>query len=247
MKQDKQQLIPNHNRSVAASVGSHLRNPTFGLLSPTLQKKLKDGEHMNQVAPIQRMLAVGHGAAGAGGSGDGGGRKPIKNPIPGPLEHYESSMVTTCVLTIYSADGSRLISSNEFVSGDGLHAEERAIAYLTTLVNNGTLPSVRGVGDDYIVHFSVSKSPCSSTSDPRTRTDGKDGCAELLTHLRDNGIRNRHGHIIRFSVQIAATKPYQPSKKGKGVKAASIDTMRRFDEDNSGDGSGSGAYPFVRK
>lgn len=198
-------------------IGQHPLNKPQSAANSVVQKK-SSAIFLTDNRPVQLMY---------------GGGKKISDPDPKGLEYDKAAMPTTCSLSIIGGD------DVEFVSGGGLHAEEKAIQYLQTLVNNGTLTTH---GEPHTVVFSVSKSPCSSTSVPQTRTDGNPGCMERLRHLRDNGLVNAAtGQTITFHVILAATKPYQP--KVKGGKAASKDEYDKF----GGDGAGaSGAFPMVR-
>src|SRR5215203_1594618 len=166
--------------------------------------------------------------------------KPTADPIPERLEYGSSTMATTCAMILFRHD-LVLISARTFTSGGGLHAEEKVIAYLQALVDNGTLVPQGVLVKDYIVFLAVSKSPCSSTSMPATRTDGNPGCLERLTALNAAGLTSATtGLNVPFAVQLAATKPYQG--KVAGGKAASTGSYGGF----GGGGGGGGTFGFVR-
>jgi hypothetical protein len=160
-------------------------------------------------------------------------------PQPGKLEYNSSTDATTAMMVLFRYD-LVLIEERTFTSGGGLHAEEKVIARLQELVNNGTLVPQGVASKDYIVFLNVSKSPCSSTSMPATRTDGNPGCHERLTALNVGGLTSAGGVNVTFDVQLAATKPYAP--KIVGGKHASTGTYGGF----GGDGSGGGTFGFVR-
>jgi len=143
----------------------------------------------------------------------------LDDPIPKELEHFGSSMATTCVVSI--------IGVNDYVfrNGGGLHAEEHAIKFLEYMAYSNKL----GKGSCQVV-FSISKSPCSSTSTPRTRTDGKPGCMELIQQFNGSTING-----VTFHVTLAATKAYCPHIVGG--KAASRRTYAQ---------SGVPSFLFVR-
>ena len=164
--------------------------------------------------------------------------REIKEPQPAKLEFDGSSDATYCAMIVFSRAGA-VIEERAFTSGNGLHAEEKAIARLTALVADGTLAPQAGAGKHYLVFLQISKSPCSSESKPATRNDGGAGCLEQLNDLSDNGI-TVGAVTVTFAVQIAATKPYQ-AKGIIGAKAASRDNYGNF-----GDGDGSGSFGFVR-
>jgi hypothetical protein len=142
------------------------------------------------------------------------------------------------MMIVYDRQQNKLVERT-FASGGGQHAEEKAIDHLQYLVNIGTLAP--GLAEPYLLVLFLSKSPCSSTSNPATRTDGNPGCLERLEHLRVNGLTNTAGKTVAFQVQLAATKPYQ-AKGITGAKAASRDSYDGF-----GDGSsGSGTFELLR-
>ncbi len=93
--------------------------------------------------------------------------------------------------------------------------------------------------------LTISKSPCSSTSTPPTRTDGLPGCHERLEDLLLNGLKNPLGQVVAFQVQIGPTKPYQ-AKGIPGAKQASRDNNDRFGGDGGGREFGFGAFGFLR-
>ncbi|HKR12407.1 MAG TPA: hypothetical protein VJT15_10140 [Pyrinomonadaceae bacterium] len=177
--------------------------------------------HSKQVKPVIQRARMG---------------KEMKEPQPAKLEYDASSDATFCAMILYRHDLLK-IEERYFASGNGHHAEEKAIARLVALVTAGTLAPQHAGGKDYIVYLAISKSPCSSESKPATRTDGAAGCLEQLTDLNDNGI-TVGAVTVTFAVQLAATKPYQG--KVAGGKAAS--------KDNYGDfgGDGGGSFAFVR-
>ncbi|AWB66466.1 hypothetical protein C2869_08510 [Saccharobesus litoralis] len=161
-------------------------------------------------------------------------------PIPEKLEFNSATMNTTCALVVLDRNGN---STDEmtFTSTGGNHAEENAINWLQEQVNSGYLTSNDDGDADYQLFFQVSKSPCSSTTIPATRTDGRLGCSERLDNLRRYGLirPGLNATAVRFVVLVAATKIYQP--KIKGGKAAA-----KGDYDDFGDNNGSGSYPVVR-
>jgi hypothetical protein len=181
-------------------------------------------------------------------------RKPIGNstiqrafgkasaaPSPDKLEYDSATDATTGMMVLYRAHDLHLVCERTFASGGGHHAEEKAILYLQAQVNAGNLVRQHTGAKDYIVYLALSKSPCSSTSMPATRTDGNPGCLELLGNLNTNGLpipgsMNR----VTFDVQLSATKPYQP--KIVGGKAASIGSYGGF----GGGPGGGGNFGFVR-
>lgn len=167
---------------------------------------------------------------------------PTTTPIPEKLEYESSTRGTTCAMVLLTATQMATVAERTFASGGNLHAEEKAIHYLQSLVDAGNLVPQNVPGTkDYIVYLNVSKSPCSSTSTPATRTDGAQGCTESLTQLNTQGLRSSQGGpFVTFDVQIAATKPYQPSVIGG--KEASTNTYNSF----GGGGAGGGTYGFVR-
>ena len=164
--------------------------------------------------------------------------REMKEPQPAKLEYDASSDGTFCAMIVFNRAGG-VVEERYFASGNGLHAEEKAIARLRALVANGTLTPQPGAGKHYLVFLAISKSPCSSASIPATRTDGGAGCLEQLNDLSANGI-TVGAVTVTFAVQIAATKPYQ-AKGVVGAKAASRDNYGNF-----GDGGGSGSFGFVR-
>lgn len=155
-------------------------------------------------------------------------------PQPGKLEYGKATDATTGMMIIFRGYDAAVIEERTFTSG-GRHAEEKAIARVQELVNNGTLVAQGQPVKDYILYLALSKSPCSSTSVPATRTDGNPGCHELLVALNNGGYNG-----VTFDVQLAATKPYSP--KTIGGKNASTNTYGGF----GGDGNGGGTFGFVR-
>jgi hypothetical protein len=165
---------------------------------------------------------------------------PSPDPIPDRLEYYGASRETTCAMVLMIGATGAVVAEKNFKSGGGLHAEEKVIEWLQYQVNTGVLhpqpwPEVK----DYILYLSVSKSPCSSTSNPPTRTDGNFGCLEKLMAVNTYGLRHP-GYTVTFDVQIAPTKSYQPSIRG--AKAASIAGCADFGGANAGDD----CFGFVR-
>lgn len=166
--------------------------------------------------------------------------RPTNGPIPDRLEYGASTMATTCAMVLLEGNLT-LVAERTFVSGGGLHAEEKVIQYLQAKVDDGTLTPQGAGTKDYILFLNVSKSPCSSTSVPQTRTDGNLGCLEHLTALNANGLVSAAtGATVTFDVQLAATKPYQG--KVAGGKQASRDSYDGF----GGGADGGGAFEFVR-
>jgi hypothetical protein len=161
-------------------------------------------------------------------------------PIPDRLEYGDSSMATTCAMVLFTGAGGVNVAERTFGSGGGLHAEEKVIAWLQEQVNAGTLTPQGAGTKDYTLFLNVSKSPCSSTSAPATRTDGGIGCHERLTAINTAGLTQAGppGNIVTFDVQVAATKPYQPPIAG--AKAASTASNAGFG------GAGGGSFDFVR-
>ena len=166
--------------------------------------------------------------------------KKTTAPIPDRLEHYESSMATTSAMILMTGANGVKIEERTFGSGGGLHAEEKVIQHLQTSVNDGTLVP-QGTGTkDYILYLGISKSPCSSTSIPATRTDGGLGCFERLDNLNNHGLTSPAGVNVTFDVQLAATKAYSPSVVGG--KNASRVTYIGF----GGGGAGGGTFGLLR-
>jgi hypothetical protein len=165
---------------------------------------------------------------------------PTAAPQPDKLEYDTATDATTGMMVLYRGYDAALVTERTFGSG-GLHAEEKALAYLQAQVDAGNLvPQGRPV-KDYILFLAISKSPCSSTSVPPTRTDGNPGCLERLTSLDQNGLTQAGtGTVVTFAVQLSATKPYQP--KVKGGKRASIGSYGGF----GGGLGGGGIFGFVR-
>ena len=157
-------------------------------------------------------------------------------PQPRKLEYTGSTESTFCAMVLYRHDLT-LIEERVFSSGGGLHAEQKMLLRLFWLVVNGTLTPQNAGVKDYIVYLALSKSPCSSTSVPPTRSDGLLGCLERLNNLNANGITTG-GVTVTFAVQLAATKPYQG--KVAGGKAASRNNYQGFG------GGGGGSFGFVR-
>jgi hypothetical protein len=141
------------------------------------------------------------------------------------------------MMIVYDRDSTALVERT-FASG-GQHAEEKAIDHLQALVNNGTLAP--GPNEPYRVVLFLSKSPCSSTSIPATRTDGGLGCLERLDKLMLKGLKNGAGQRVAFHVVLSATKPYQ-AKGVVGAKAASRDSY----DDFGGNGGASGTFELMR-
>ncbi len=202
-----------------------------------------------QAAPaahVQRALnAVQPKAAGTGNGVLQRARlgRDLAKPEPVKLEYEKSTQNTFAVMLVYrigamGVQADQPIISRYFSSGGGLHAEEKAINHLQAKVNDGTLTHHNaGLRPDWRVVLFVSKSPCSSTSVPATRTDGQPGCLENLYHLMMNGLTNPAGQTVIFIVNLAATKPYQPPISG--AKDASKDNYNNF-------GGGGGSFGFVR-
>ena len=160
-------------------------------------------------------------------------------PLPTELEYYSSARGTTAAMVLSTPEGG-LIEERHFTSGDGFHAEERVIGYLEHLVATGVLLASPRRGVDYQLVLFVSKSPCSSTSNPPTRSDGNLGCHERLTILARDGIYDGMRRNVKFAVKLVATKPYQPQiRGGKQASIESYDEFRRM-------GGDSGAYDFIR-
>jgi hypothetical protein len=167
--------------------------------------------------------------------------KPTGAPNPGKLEYNSSTDATTGMMVLYRGHDLLLVCERTFASGGGHHAEEKAILYLQNQVNLGNLTPQHTGAKDYILYLAVSKSPCSSTSMPATRTDGNPGCLELLANLNANGLVHAGTlNTVTFDVQISATKPYQP--KIQGGKAASTGSYGGF----GGGASGGGTFGWVR-
>lgn len=169
--------------------------------------------------------------------------RPLAEPEPEKLEYDESSMSTFATMNVYRIGGNGVEADQPtieryFTSGGGRHAEEKAIEHLQAKVNDGTLTHHNGgMRPDWKVVLFLSKSPCSSTSVPATRTDGNPGCLEKLTDLYTNGLTNTAGQTVIFLVNLAATKPYQPPITG--AKDASRDNYDSF-------GGGGLTFDFVR-
>ncbi len=166
--------------------------------------------------------------------------RPTQNPIPERLEYSSSSMATTSAMVLFTGTLT-LIEERTFGSGRGSHAEEKVIQYLQSKVDDGTLTPQGATTKDYILHLSISKSPCSSTSEPATRTDGHLGCLERLIDLNVHGLTSPTGVNVTFDVQLAATKPYSPHI----VDAK--DASRRSYGDFGGGEDGGGTFGFGRK
>lgn len=146
--------------------------------------------------------------------------KTIQTPVPEKLEYGIAQRRTTCVILLNTQDGA-LIVNQLFESGGGLHAEEKAIQYLTYLCNEGFLEA----GKIYELILFISKSPCSSTCIPATRRDGQQGCIEKLNDLRLNGLQSPNGTVF-FDIKLAPTKYYSPHVIGG--KNASKEAYRDF-------------------
>lgn len=209
-------------------------------ISASVQAKPEPRAHRPQpAAHVQAALSPGKTPAAVRGRSGAiqraGYGSNTTAPQPGKLEYDSSTDNTTAMIILWNAAGG-LVCERTFGSGGGLHAEEKAIAYLQGLVNNGTCTPGSG---PYHLFIQTSKSPCSSTAVPATRTDGNPGCLERLTNLNANGLNNALGQNVAFVVQIASTKPYQP--KIPGGKNSSINSYQGF-----GGGGGSGAFGFVR-
>jgi hypothetical protein len=160
--------------------------------------------------------------------------KETTQPNPEKLEYpgFKSTMSTTATMILWEVDSGEPLLMRTYESGNGLHAEEKFILDLQGYVNNDFLtPQNNGLGYDYDIFLHVSKSPCSSTSVPATRTDGNLGCKERLDDLIANGLQNTHGQTVRFNFLPSATKPYQPKVKGgKNASRDSYDTFpQKFD------------------
>jgi hypothetical protein len=169
--------------------------------------------------------------------------RPIGKPEPVKLEYEKSTQNTFAVMLVYrigafGVQAGAPTIAQYFSSGGGYHAEEKALLHLQAKVNDGTLTHHNGgLRPDWRVVLFLSKSPCSSTSDPPTRTDGQPGCLERLNQLMMNGLTNPLGETVIFIVNLAATKPYQPPISG--AKDASKDNYNNF-------GGGGSSFGFVR-
>ena len=151
--------------------------------------------HSKQVKPVIQRARMG---------------REMKEPQPAKLEYDASSDGTFCAMIVFNRAGG-VVEERYFASGNGLHAEEKAIARLRALVTNGTLTPQPGAGKHYLVFLAISKSPCSSASIPATRTDGGAGCLEQLNDLSANGI-TVGAVTVTFAVQIAATNHTRPKE-----------------------------------
>lgn len=179
--------------------------------------------HSKQVNPVIQRARMG---------------RETKEPQPARLEYDGSTDATFCAMIVYDRDGNK-IEERSFTSGNGLHAEEKAIARLRALISSGTLTPQPGAGKHYLVYLAISKSPCSSESKPATRNDGGTGCLEQLHDLATNGL-TVGAATVTFAVQLAATKAYQ-AKGITGAKAASRDNYGNFGDDDD-----SGSFPMAR-
>jgi hypothetical protein len=169
----------------------------------------------------------------------------ISDPIPEKLEHDSSTMATTAAILVFRLDAHGQMDpapviNKSFSSGGGYHAEEKVLLHLQAKVTDGTLTHHNLLSPDYLLVMLVSKSPCSSTSVPPTRTDGQPGCKERLEDFMMNGLTNGAGQTVIFRLAMGATKPYQPPITG--AKQASKDGYDGF---GGGPGSGS-TFGFVR-
>ncbi len=141
----------------------------------------------------------------------------IVQPIPDALEMNGSARSTTCALSIID------FADFEFTSGDGFHAEEKAVEFAKKIpqIADGILP------ENVSLFFQPSKSPCTSQGPHPTRTDGKPGCKELIEALDGTTINGS-----TFHCSMGATKPYHAHMAGG--KQASIDAYNNSSVPHAG-------------